>query len=199
MNDLIFDALEYIDDDMIEDVDSIRTRKAQAPRRTWTRYVSAVACFCIILVGVFAASRYKAPERFGTEDTEPPTGMSGQGFVHSYVRAEISISESGAYPRTVTEIQKITVIYDVIKMIENSEASKLNSSDENEGNEDLLLKPPETNPKDVEVVQYTITLISSDGEKMYYTLVENILRSENTGRSYVLSDEHYTALIDLIN
>ncbi len=55
--DLLFDAMEYIDEEMLEDVNVLRSRKAAKPNRTWMRYASIAACACIILSGVFAVSR----------------------------------------------------------------------------------------------------------------------------------------------
>ena len=56
--DLIFDAMEYIDDDMLEDVNTLRSGSPVKHSRIWMRYISAAACVCIVLGGVFAASRY---------------------------------------------------------------------------------------------------------------------------------------------
>jgi len=35
--DLIFDAMDYIDDDMLEDGDAVRTKKKAKPNHIWMR------------------------------------------------------------------------------------------------------------------------------------------------------------------
>ena len=56
--DLIFDAMDYIDDDMLEDVNALRSRRSAGRNRMLVRYASAAACICIVIAGVFAASRF---------------------------------------------------------------------------------------------------------------------------------------------
>lgn len=53
----LHDALNLLDDDMIETVDDLRHEK---PRRGvhWKPLISAAACLCIVLFGVLAASRF---------------------------------------------------------------------------------------------------------------------------------------------
>lgn len=51
--DLFFDAMDYIDDDMIEAVDALRAKKKPAVNRTWIRWTSAAACVCIVMGGVW--------------------------------------------------------------------------------------------------------------------------------------------------
>jgi len=50
--ELIMDAMEYIDDDMLEDVNTLRSGSPVKHSRIWMRYVSAAACICIILGGM---------------------------------------------------------------------------------------------------------------------------------------------------
>ncbi len=53
--DLFFDAMDYIDDDMIEAVDVLRTKKKPSVNRTWIHWASAAACAVIVLGGVWAS------------------------------------------------------------------------------------------------------------------------------------------------
>ncbi len=51
--DLIMDAMEYIDDELLEDVNTLRSGNPLKRSRIWMRYASAAACICIVLVGLF--------------------------------------------------------------------------------------------------------------------------------------------------
>jgi len=55
--DLFFDAMEYIDDDMLEDVNVLREKRKSPPNRMRMRYASAAACVCIVIGGMMIASR----------------------------------------------------------------------------------------------------------------------------------------------
>ena len=55
--ELIMDAMEYIDDDMLEDVNTLRSVSPLKRSRIWMRYASAAACVCIILGGMFVWHR----------------------------------------------------------------------------------------------------------------------------------------------
>ena len=200
--DFIIDALENIDDDMLADVDRLREKRSAKPRRLWMRYISAAACACFILGGAFVISRYEAPNRVGTEETTDPTDMSGQDFVHNYVCAKVSLSYSGSTPRVITDPKEVTALFDVLKMIENTEeevslTNKGSHGDDSESERNLT--PPGSAPATVGSATYTIVLISSDGEEVRYRLSGNVLISESTNKSYRLSREHYSALDELIN
>lgn len=200
--DFIIDALENIDDDMLEDVDRLRERRNAKPKHLWMKYVSAAACISLVLTGVFFASRHEVPTRFGTEDTTDPTDMSGQDFVHNYIRAEVSLSYNGSTPRVITEPKDVTALFDVLKMIENTdeEVSLTNKGSHGDDSEsERNLTPPGPALGTVWSAEYTIVLTSSDGEEVRYTLLGNILISESTNKSYRLSCEHYSAIAELIN
>ena len=55
--ELFFNAMDYIDDDLIEAVDILRTKKKSGVNRAWIRRASAAAGVCIMLGGLFAANR----------------------------------------------------------------------------------------------------------------------------------------------
>ncbi len=50
--DLILDAMEYIDDELLEDVNTLRAGSPLKRSRIWMRYASAAACVCIVLGGM---------------------------------------------------------------------------------------------------------------------------------------------------
>ncbi|MBP3368897.1 MAG: hypothetical protein J6L71_05635 [Clostridia bacterium] len=200
--DFIIDALENIDDDMLEDVDRLRERRNAKPKHLWMKYVSAAACICFVLTGVFFASRDESPSRYGTEDTTDPTEMSGQGFIHNYIRAEVSLSYSGSTPRVITEPRDVTALFDVLELIVNTEeevslTNKGSHGDDSESERNLT--PPGSAPATVGSATYTIVLTSFDGNKVRYALEGDVLTAEDSGKSYRLSREHYYALAELIN
>ena len=197
--DFIIDALENIDDDMLADVDRLRERQSAKPRRLWMRYISAAACACFILGGAFVISRYEAPTRFGTEETTDPTDMSGQDFVHNYVSAKVSISYSGSTPRVITDPKEVTALFDVLKMIENTEEAESSVIKDNNNHDSESERIYGAAPGTVGGATYTIVLTSSDGEEVRYRLSGSVLISESTDKSYRLSREHYSALAGLIN
>lgn len=197
--DFIIDALENIDDDILEDVDRLRERRNAKPKRLWMKYVSAAACICFVLTGVFFAIRHEVPSRFGTEDTTDPTEIGGQDFVHNYVCAKVSLSYSGSTPRVITEPKEVTALFDVLKMIENTEEAESSVTKDNDDHDSESERIYGAAPGTVGGASYTIVLISSDGEEVRYTLLGNLLISESTNKSYRLSCEHYSALAGLIN
>ena len=83
--DLFFDAMDYIDDDMIEAVDALRTKKKPSVNRTWLRWASAAACVCIVLGGVFVVSRFynmkSYPESDGMDNEMMAQGTDGLSVV----------------------------------------------------------------------------------------------------------------------
>lgn len=57
--DNIHDALNYLDDDMIEAVDNLRKEKSQyktSQKVAWVRWASVAACFCLIAASVYATA-----------------------------------------------------------------------------------------------------------------------------------------------
>ena len=111
--DLIFDALDYIDDDMLEDVDALRAKKKVNPNRIWMRYASVAACLCVIIGAVYLLDRTGMIDTSEVADEMAQDNMSGEEKVHNYVRADII-----TYDRTVLAVndpQKITAIYDILR------------------------------------------------------------------------------------
>jgi len=65
--DLFFDAMNSVDDDMLEAVDSLRRNRNPAVNRAWIRWASAAACACVVLGGALAASRFGSEDGDGAE------------------------------------------------------------------------------------------------------------------------------------
>lgn len=84
----ISDALNMLNDDIIEETNNIRTNAK--PKRRWERQIAAVACICLIVVGVFAWRNSSNHSDSSTEIT-----MSDKGV--TIPKLEVSLSaESSA-------------------------------------------------------------------------------------------------------
>jgi len=201
--DLIFDALDYIDDDMLEDVDALRTKKKAKPNRIWMRYASVAACLCVIIGAVYLLDRTgMIDDSSEVADEMAQDNMSGEEKVHNYVRADIITSDSTAL--AVTDPQKITAIYDILRTELKSEAvadDKLYSENDNKAAGEMADGNGKT--EDIGGIiaqsQYTIKLISADGAEKVYTLVGKVVRNESTGETFSLSSNQYNELMEILN
>lgn len=200
--DLIFDALDYIDDDMLEDVDALRAKKKVNPNRIWMRYASVAACLCVIIGAVYLLDRTGMIDTSEVEDEMAQDNMSGEEKVHNYVRADIITSDSTAL--AVTDPQKITAIYDILRTELQSEAAaddKLYSENDNKAAGEMADGNGKT--EDIGGIiaqsQYTIKLISADGAEKVYTLVGKVVRNESTGETFSLSSNQYNELMKILN
>ena len=201
--DLIFDALDYIDDDMLEDVDALRTKKKAKPNRIWMRYASVAACLCVIIGAVYLLDRTgMIDDSSEVADEMAQENMSGEDKVHDYVRADIITSDSTAI--AVIDPQKITAIYDILRTELKSEAAaddKLYSENDNKAAGERADGNGKT--EDIGGIiaqsQYAIKLISADGAEKVYTLVGKVVRNESTGETFSLSSNQYNELMEILN
>lgn len=200
--DLIFDALDYIDDDMLEDVDALRVKKKVNPNPIWMRYASVAACLCVIIGAVYLLDRTGMIDTSEVADEMEQDNMSGEEKVHNYVRADIITSDSTAL--AVTDPQKITAIYDILRTELKSEAvadDKLYSENDNgfDGEKADGSVAPENAGGIISQPEYSITLVSADGTKTVYTLVGKVVRNESTGETFSLSSNQYNELMEILN
>ena len=200
--DLIFDALDYIDDDMLEDVDVLRRKKKVTPNRIWMRYASVAACLCVIIGAVYLLDRTGMVDTSEVADEMAQDNMSGEEKVHNYVRADIITSDSTVL--AVNDPQKITAIYDILRTELQSEAAaddKLYSENDNKAAGEMADGNGKT--EDIGGIiaqsQYTIKLISADGAEKVYTLVGKVVRNESTGETFSLSSNQYNELMEILN
>jgi len=201
--DLIFDALDYIDDDMLEDVDALRTKKKAKPNRIWMRYASVAACLCVIIGAVYLLDRTGMIDTTEIADgVDQENSFAGEDKVHNYVRADIITSDSTAL--AVNDPQKITAIYDILRTELQSEAAaddKLYSENDNKAAGEMADGNGKT--EDIGGIiaqsQYTIKLISADGAEKVYTLVGKVVRNESTGETFSLSSNQYNELMEILN
>ena len=200
--DLIFDALDYIDDDMLEDVDVLRRKKKVNPNRIWMRYASVAACLCVIIGAVYLLDRTGMIDTSEVADEMAQDNMSGEEKVHNYVRADIITSDSTVL--AVNDPQKITAIYDILRTELQSEAAaddKLYSeNDKAPGGEKTEGSVAVENAGGI-IAQpkYSITLVSADGSKTVYTLVGKVVRNESNGETFSLRSNQYNELMEILN
>ena len=200
--DLIFDAMDYIDDDMLEDVDVLRRKKKVNPNRIWMRYASVAACLCVIIGAVYLLDRTGMIDTSEVADEMAQDNMSGEEKVHNYVRADIITSDSTVL--AVNDPQKITAIYDILRTELQPEAAaddKLYSENDNKAAGEMADGNGKT--EDIGGIiaqsQYTIKLISADGAEKVYTLVGKVVRNESTGETFSLSSNQYNELMEILN
>lgn len=201
--DFIFDALDYIDDDMLEDVDALRTKKKAKPNRIWMRYASVAACLCVIIGAVYLLDRTGMIDTTEIADgVDQENSFAGEDKVHNYVRADIITSDSTAL--AVTDPQKITAIYDILRTELQSEAvadDKLYSENDKEPVEEKTdgSLAPENAGGIIAQPKYNITLVSADGSKTVYTLVGKVVYNEATGETFSLNSNQYNELMEILN
>lgn len=113
----ISDAMNLLDDDMVEHTAELREKNRRARRRGWGKWCAAAACLCLICVGAFAASaglhrgeHYKDPENSlvsnrETEpsETEPGSGGSEQNAAEYVVAVASLLAPSGNVTAATTE------------------------------------------------------------------------------------------------
>lgn len=201
--DLIFDAMDYIDDDLLEDVDALRAKKTVKPNRIWMRYASAAACLCIILGAVYLLDRTGMIDTTEIADgVDQENEMSGECKVHDYIRADIITSDNMTL--AVTDPQKITAIYDILGTELKSEAAaddKFYSENDNGALGDKTDGAGATESLGGIIAQpeYTITLVSADGSATEYTLKGKAVYNKTTGETFSLSAGQYHELIEILN
>ena len=71
----INDALNMLNDDIIEETNNVRTNAK--PKRKWVKWGVAAACLCLVVIGAFVA-----PNLIGEQSVEQPMG---QGFFNATV------------------------------------------------------------------------------------------------------------------
>ena len=201
--DLIFDAMDYIDDDMLEDVEALRVKKKVNPNRIWMRYASVAACLCVIIGAVYLLDRTGMIDTTEIADgVDQENSFAGEDKVHNYVRADIITSDSTSL--AVTDPQKITAIYDILRTELKSEAvadDKLYSENDNgfDGEKADGAGIPENAGGIISQPKYSITLVSADGTKTVYTLVGKVVHNEATGETFCLNSNQYNELMEILN
>lgn len=200
--DLIFDAMDYIDDDMLEDVDALRAKKKAKPNRIWMRYASVAACLCVIIGAVYLLDRTGMIDTSEVADDMAQENLSGEDKVHNYIRADILTSDNTSL--AVTDPQKITAIYDILRTELKSEAAaddKLYSENDKEpvGEKADGSVATENAGGIITQPKYSITLVSADGSETVYTLVGKIVHNEATGETFSLNSNQYNELMEILN
>ena len=100
--DLILDAMEFIDDELLEDVNTLRSGSPKRSR-IWMRYASAAACVCIVLGGMIFLSRFGLYD--GHEESD---GMSNENMTENAG----FVNETGAASDETNAVSDETQIQD---------------------------------------------------------------------------------------
>ena len=214
---LLFDAMNYIDDDMLEDVNALRSQKRAKSRNVCMRYVSIAACVCIVFAVMFFASQYGFFDDVTMQDSAehgilngkdkhhsefenviaPTDDFDGHSIVHSYVRAEITAN--GASTQTITEAQDITAIFDILHYVTSAESENDNLHvKQDPSKESFDFAVPESASENA-AKQYKIMLVNADGSEVVYTLTGKHVKNEATGISYILPEKQYNELMEVLN
>lgn len=197
--DLFFDAMEYIDDDMIEAVDALRTKKKTSVNRTWVRWSSLAACLCMIIGGVWLMSRTDLPDNMEVEDSANTELSDGQSTVHPYI--SVCVKANGT-ETTVTDGQNVTAIYDVLRSFYKD--SPLYSTDEKADdmgsveveNEGVIQENVAGGTGDTD--RYEIIFTTADGTETAYLIDGSMLVNESSGEHIKLTAEQLTELMDVL-
>lgn len=107
--DNIHDALNLLDDDMIEAVDKLRNEKTQIikmhRKNTWIRWVSIAACICLVLVSVYVTNGFGLMSYKGaSNDMAKEETLSGTSTMENEsVNDDDSIKEVGGVEQNEAE------------------------------------------------------------------------------------------------
>lgn len=108
-NEIIHDALNHLDDDMIEEVDKLRNKKKQTRKFPWSRVTAIAASVCLLFLGGYAWENYlkpigdgmfndisgKRPETAPSNDKDLNEEVSGADVEHeTEVRPEPDVNHS---------------------------------------------------------------------------------------------------------
>lgn len=172
--DKLHDALNYIDDDLIESADR---RRSTNSKKAWFRIIPVAACLCIILTGILAAQH--------------------KGIFHkdSFVAPE---NEMEAAPENVpnqpTEEQ---VPAGNIPIPDNSTHEADDDGDMNAENADGAA--PESSPESEELPDFIIKIEEWDGESIYAVITEHTstdILPIGTRVKVIFGDQCYVCLPD---
>lgn len=197
MRDILFDALEYVDDDLLSEVDALRMKKKTNPIQPWMKWMSMAACLCFIIGSVWFVSRY------GTNDMDMEADRSdaieqekadGADLVHTI--SSIRVTASGKELSSVTDAPRVTEVYDLLQSFYRDESSPTEQEDGKtsfEAEDNAQVENAGGVP-----TEYRITLISVDNTEVLYTLQGNTLEDKETGEELFLTNEQVKQLKDTL-
>ncbi|MBR6708162.1 MAG: hypothetical protein IKL84_00625 [Clostridia bacterium] len=199
IRDLIFDAMDYIDDDMLNEVGSLRMRGAPRRNRTWMRWASMAACLCLVMGGIWLSVRTGVLDFTESEDSVKADDSAAQGTV---VRAGVRIKDERGVEWTVNDAQRADAICSAIDsyytLYYKYNSHLLSESQQPEG---MMAAGEDADEKlrlDGSDAQYVITVTADDGDVQIYWVEENRLRNRTTGECIVLSAAQLTELNALL-
>lgn len=112
--DKIHDALNLLDDDMIEVVENLRNKNKYKRKNLWVRYLSVAACICIVAAGIFAIGNLgllsggskKQSNNDGTYNNN--FGYTSEGEKNFIIKGQGGdiVTTGGEVPSVIVEIKK---------------------------------------------------------------------------------------------
>lgn len=196
---LFYDAMEYVGDDLIESVGKLREQKKSHSIHPWIRWGSMAACLCLIVGGVWIASRYGLLSRPEMEDAAEGVmdqeNADGSCLVHTV--NSIRVTESGKNVSSITNAPDITEVYDLLNAFYRDEST----SAENEAGKSTgeASDQAEVESAGGKAKEYHITLINLDKTEVTYILTGKNLKNTETGESVTLTSNQVKQLKDALN
>ena len=207
--DLIFDAMEYIDDDLLEAVNDLRTRKSPARRHAWARWVSIAACLLLLVGGVWRVSRAFGSDSAAVEDAAPD--YENQEAILPYV--SMSVRRDGG-TAVIQDREQIAAVYTLLQnaFTEDGDADSP-PLDEAAVDKSTGEGPPaETKPVTEDYGHLTddrygsvgdgifdITFLDAAGNPHVYHVSGSRLLDMETGVSVTLTEEEIKAIASLLD
>ena len=199
--DLFFDAMDYLDEGMIEAVDALRTRKRPAIH-IWRRLASAAACICILIGGVWAAGQYGRLRSTEVHDSVDQEMDCTDHYSHAFVR--ITVASEDQVIATIADLQKVSAVYTFLQNSIDSAIPPQYSADEKYAQ----ASPDGTNghPESADGAGNTlvenntvITLITADGETRIYRFHGQLLTEEDSGKHVILTVDRLQELNEILS
>ena len=207
--DLIFDAMEYIDDDLLEAVNGLRMQKTSAPRTHWTRWGAIAACLLLLVGGVWRVSRAFGSDSAALEDAAPE--CENQEAIPPYVSMSVRRDDGKA---VIQDREQIAAVYALLQTA-FTEDDDADSTPQDEAAVDKSTgegTPAETKPVTEDYGHLTddrygsvgdgifdITFLDAAGNPHVYHVSGSRLLDMETGVSVTLTEEEIKAIASLLD
>lgn len=106
----LHDALNLLDDDMIESVEVLRKRKRKAEKRDnwlfWMKFVAQAACLCIVIIGILSLGKYAGSTGdVGTDGSPKPNAQISEGTSDDGMGSDAPTASGVVIPKMKVEIK----------------------------------------------------------------------------------------------
>lgn len=186
--DILVDAMEWIDDDLLCGVDALRKRKPSP--RPMLRAAALAACLCVMISGVWLGGRVLRV----SEDAVPPgenamledQAVTGEHRTQVCVRVVISRRQGGGKlpqkNRSEEDAAQVAALLAIIEQCwDDTNGLPLDGESGNTGVTDGV------QVRDEGTEEVILTFIAEDGSKTVYSLCGSILENQTEHSSVVLT------------